>query len=43
MKKILLIVMALLTLAVSGAADEARDITQACTFVRKTNRVDFRP
>lgn len=43
MKKFLLFMLAMLMLTASALANEAQDITGACTFVRKTNRVDFSP
>ena len=43
MKKGLLILMMLLLLGASALAEEARDITPECTFVRKSAKVDFKP
>ena len=43
MKKSFLLILTLLILTMSALADEAQEITGACTFMRKTNRVDFSP
>lgn len=43
MRKILLLLTLSLLLCIPALAEEARDITHECTFVRKTAQVDFEP
>ena len=43
MKKMLLLLLLFLLLGASAQAEEAREITGECTFVRKTSQVNFKP
>ena len=43
MKKLSLLLLFLLLLSLPAHGEEARDITLDCTFVRKTNQVNFKP